>query len=217
MKKLIISLLAVVLGVGLFGGVAMAAGDPEDNAEFVCGNTGGVWYNGTCMERQPYCENVLGLKWDSGAELCVNPDIQAGTLLPVNQSGVGFDDCKDMFNFMSKNPGVLRYFFSLGEGTFDFAGEKMSQNDVLACGIRTGNISLWMIPYYIKYIIQFALTIAGLIAVFSLVVGGYFYLFGGMSSDKDKGKNAIIYGLLGFVVAMLAWALVNVVISALTR
>jgi hypothetical protein len=76
---------------------------------------------------------------------------------------------------------------------------------------------MWMIPFFIKYLIQFAISIAGLVAVGAIIIGGYFYLFGGLVDDKEKGKRAIMYGLGGFVVVLLAWTIVNAVIALLTR
>ena len=208
MKKTIVSFLAVLLGVGLFGGMAFADGESE------CVGGGKVWHDESCMDAKYYCESVVHGTLDNG--LCVIKDLQAGTLLPDNNAGISFEDCQGMFHKASGNSTELREVFTKNK-PFTYKNKAFGEQDVLACGIRTGDISLWMIPFYIKYFIQFALTIAGLIAVFSLIVGGYFYLFGGMASDKDKGKNAIVYGLLGFVVAMLSWAIVNVVVSALTR
>ncbi len=88
--------------------------------------------------------------------------------------------------------------------------------DILACGVKTGNIKLWMMPYYIRYILQFAIGLAGLIAVGGVVYGGYLYLFAGVSEDKDKGKKAIMYGVAGMVITMVAWAFVNIVLAVLT-
>lgn len=92
----------------------------------------------------------------------------------------------------------------------------MSASDVLGCGIKTGRISLWMIPYYIRFILEFLIGIAGLICVGGFVYGGFVYLFAGLSEDKDKGKKALFYSVTGLVVVMLAWAFVNIVIAVVT-
>lgn len=102
------------------------------------------------------------------------------------------------------------------------AKEKFEKRDdvyvkeVLGCGIKTGDISLWMVPYYIRFILEFILQLGGLIAVGGIIYGGYLYLFAGLSDDKDRGKKAILYGVGGIVLAMTAWALVNIVISVVT-
>jgi hypothetical protein len=89
----------------------------------------------------------------------------------------------------------------------------LAENDVLACGIKTGHIKLWMIPYYFRYMIEFALGLSGLLAVGGLVYGGYLYMFGGVVEDKEKGKKAILYALGGMVLTLSAWAIVSMVVA----
>ncbi|MBT4917639.1 hypothetical protein HN709_04415 [Candidatus Peregrinibacteria bacterium] len=91
-----------------------------------------------------------------------------------------------------------------------------SYTDILACGIKTGNIPLWMVPFYLRWILEFIIGLAGLASVAGLVVGGYMYMFGGLSSEKDKGKNAIKNAVIGLVLTLTAWAIVNVVLSLVT-
>lgn len=86
----------------------------------------------------------------------------------------------------------------------------------LGCGIKTGNIKLYMVPYYVRSILEFIIGISGLVCVGAIVFGGYWYLFAGISDDKERGKKAILYGVIGMVLTLLAWALVNILISLLT-
>lgn len=88
--------------------------------------------------------------------------------------------------------------------------------DILGCAITTGDIKMWMIPFYVRYFLEFVIGLAGLISVGALVYGGYLYLFAGLSQDKDKGKNAIKNGIIGFVLTLTAWAIVNIVMSFVT-
>ncbi len=65
---------------------------------------------------------------------------------------------------------------------------KTNERDgILGCAIQTGNIHLWMLPYYITYIIEFLMNIAGLISVLFVIIGGYLYAWGGLTEDKEKG------------------------------
>ncbi len=91
-----------------------------------------------------------------------------------------------------------------------------SYTQVLGCAITTGDVKMWMVPFFIRYILEFIIGLAGLIAVGGIVYGGYLYLFAGLSEDKDKGKNAIKNGILGFVLVLTSWAIVNIVISLVT-
>lgn len=89
-------------------------------------------------------------------------------------------------------------------------------NDILGCAIKTGNIELWMIPHFVIYAVETLLGVAGLISVLFIVVGGYQYAIGGLTEERDKAKKTIMYAIAGLVVALLAWAIVNLVQLALT-
>lgn len=82
--------------------------------------------------------------------------------------------------------------------------------------IVTGNIQLSDIPQYIAYLIQFLIAIAGTVALIGVMMGGYFYVIGSISEDKDKGKTKIKNSLIGFSVAILSYIIVDLVIRILT-
>lgn len=156
---------------------------------------------------------------------------EGGTILPSTTSSV--KDCRGIMNEVSKSSSWVKIkIFNTGAVPKDKIGGDESvtpkpsgtdpqlagvtANQILACGIKTGDIHLWMIPYYIKYILQFVIGISGLVSVGGIVYGGYLYLFAGVSNDKDQGKKAIQYALLGMVLTLVAWALVNIIMSLVT-
>ena len=56
----------------------------------------------------------------------------------------------------------------------------------------------------------------GLIAVFMLVFGGLKYILSGGDSKKvDSAKNTILYAIIGLIIAVFAYAIVNFVIGAI--
>ncbi len=90
------------------------------------------------------------------------------------------------------------------------------RDDLLACAVKTGRMDLALVPYYITYMINFALGLIGLISVLFIVIGGYRYVIGGLGEDKEKGKKTISHALMGMGVALLAWSLVNIILKAIT-
>jgi hypothetical protein len=61
-------------------------------------------------------------------------------------------------------------------------------------------------------IIQFVLAISGMAAVLFIVVGGFQYILGGASPDNaKKGKQTLLYAVLGLVIVLLAYTIVAVV------
>lgn len=89
-------------------------------------------------------------------------------------------------------------------------------NDILGCAIKTGRISLQMVPYFITYISNFLLSIVGLISILFIVIGGYQYIAGGLTDEKTKAKQYIYHALLGMGIAIMAWVIVNMVITIIT-
>lgn len=67
-----------------------------------------------------------------------------------------------------------------------------------------------------KQITNTILYIVGIVAVIMLIVGGIKYVISGGDSKKvTDAKNTVLYAIIGLVIAFLAFAIVNFVISAL--
>ena len=67
-----------------------------------------------------------------------------------------------------------------------------------------------------KRITNTILYIVGIIAVIMLVIGGIKYVISGGDAKKvTDAKNTVLYAIIGLVIAFLAFAIVNFVISAL--
>ena len=130
------------------------------------------------------------------------PETRPG-ILPTAE-GEDVDSCKKLFedNTSSDLRAKLK--------------DRKDVSKILGCGIITGDIHMWMVPYYIRYLLEFIIGIAGLIAVGGIVYGGFVYIFSGVSEDTDKGKKAITYGIIGMVLTLLSWAIVNIVIALVT-
>jgi len=65
--------------------------------------------------------------------------------------------------------------------------------------------------------VNLLLYILGAIAVVMIIVGGIYYVVsGGDATATTKAKNTILYSVVGLIVALLAYAIVNFVISSFT-
>ncbi len=70
----------------------------------------------------------------------------------------------------------------------------------------------------ITTIINWMLALAGLIAVFFLVVGGFRYIAaGGNEEAAEKGKSTVINAIIGIVIIVLSYVIVNVVSNLVTN
>ncbi len=124
------------------------------------------------------------------------------TLLPYTEKSG--DKCNQLMNDNS------------GKDVSAIMKDDKAGQDFLACGIKTGRITLAMVPYFIKYITNFILGLVGLVATLFIIIGGYHYVFGGLTDDKEKGKSSIRHALMGLALALMAWTIVNVIIQAVT-
>ena len=69
---------------------------------------------------------------------------------------------------------------------------------------------------FITLIINAVLFIIGIVAVVMIVLGGIGYATSqGDPGKVKKGKDTILYGIIGLVVALLAFAIVNFVLGAI--
>jgi hypothetical protein len=87
--------------------------------------------------------------------------------------------------------------------------DRLKAQDSLAKKFQTGEFELYDLGTYVQYLIEFLIYFAGGIAVLFIVIGGYKYMVGSISDDKEAGKKTIAYALTGFAIAVLAWTIVN--------
>jgi len=68
----------------------------------------------------------------------------------------------------------------------------------------------------IKGIINLLITIAGIISVIMIIVGGIKYTTsGGDAKAISSGKDTLVYAVIGLVISIMAYAIVNFVLGKL--
>ena len=139
-----------------------------------------------------------------GTAMAQNDASNIGTLLPGVDSSI---DCKKILNDLELGLVEPKKMFS--EGTLD-------KNDILACAIKTGRVKFWMVPFFIVYVIDFLIKVSGLVAILFIVIGGYKYVVAGATDDTDSAKSTITNSVIGLVVVLVAWAVINMIQFALT-
>ena len=82
--------------------------------------------------------------------------------------------------------------------------------------ISTGDIHLRNVPCFLKYFAETLIALGGTLAVVFIIIGGYRYVFG-FEEDKGGAKNTILYALIGLVVSLSAWVLVDIVLQIITE
>jgi hypothetical protein len=81
----------------------------------------------------------------------------------------------------------------------------------------TGNTRADIIALIAK-IIEWALYLSGAVAVVFIIIGGYRYMTaGGNEETATKARKAVVNALIGLVIIILAYVIVNVVTNFVTR
>ena len=113
---------------------------------------------------------------------------------------------------------LITYYFliaptAFAEFTLIPAGNALKEK---GCDFQTGDMKFSCVPNYIQYLIEVIIALAGTIAVIFVMIGGFKYVFSGVSDDKEAGKETITNALIGLVIAGLSWVIVTWVVSLLT-
>lgn len=82
--------------------------------------------------------------------------------------------------------------------------------------LRSGDVSFSDIPKIISYATTFVLGFAATVSVIMIIYGAFqMALFGLTSQEKKKGAETIQHGIIGFVITVSAWFIINIVMSNL--
>lgn len=70
----------------------------------------------------------------------------------------------------------------------------------------------------IKSVLNWVFGIIGIVAVIMIIMGGFNMMISSGDPGKvKKGKDTILYGIIGLVIAILAFAIVNFVINGIFK
>jgi len=125
-----------------------------------------------------------------------------------------------MFKFIRKK--VFRYFAPIIIGILALPAVGKAQSSVQSgltnlrgkiSGFNSGPFSnVRNIPDFIAVVIMILLLIAGALAVLFVIIGGYQYLTSaGNEEQAEKGKKTLINSIIGIVLIILSWVIVNVI------
>lgn len=91
------------------------------------------------------------------------------------------------------------------------SGANCAQGDQTPSNLFSGDDSIF------RQIVNIMLFIVGAVAVIMLIFGGIRYVTSGGAQDQvTAAKNTIMYAIIGIVVAILAFAVVNFVVTGVS-
>ena len=83
------------------------------------------------------------------------------------------------------------------------------------CDFITGEFHFYCVPIYVGYLVKFVFGFGAGMCIFNIIRGGYQIVLGGLSGEKESGKNRVTWAINGLIVAILSFAMVDIVVSAL--
>lgn len=119
----------------------------------------------------------------------------------------------------SGDDGYCDAIFDYGDPSLvqqSFADDDSKWAGLLGCAIERGKVKFWMIPYFVNYVLEFMINIAGVLVVLMIIIGGYYYIYGAVTDDKEKGKTIISYAIGGYVLVLSSWFIVNAILLAVS-
>lgn len=115
--------------------------------------------------------------------------------------------------------GVVSLASAAPAAAVDCAADQLSIDNGAACGKPTNARENLFAPNGIfSTIANTLIFLVGAVAVIYLIIGGLRYVISnGDSKSVEAAKNTILYAIVGIVVAVIAFALVQFVISSLNK
>lgn len=124
--------------------------------------------------------------------------------------GIALIAFASMFSFVSNVNAV-----SCPNGSYR-AGEDVGS--ISECNLAKDHAGANDLMGTVNIIINVVLGVLGLLAVVVIIYGGFMYTTSvGDSSKIKKAKDTIMYGVIGLVIALLAFAIVNFVVSSIFK
>lgn len=83
------------------------------------------------------------------------------------------------------------------------------------CNFSTGAHLASCIPSFIAHLIQFVFGLIGGFFLINVMIAGYQIAISGITGDKEAGKRRVTWSVVGLVVSVLAFVILDMVISLL--
>lgn len=87
-----------------------------------------------------------------------------------------------------------------------------------SCNFKTGDLHFECVPLLIANIVGFLFAGVGTFCLIQIIIAGYEFALGSaLGGSTDKGKQRMRNALIGLVVSVLSYAIVNFLLDSLTR
>lgn len=99
-------------------------------------------------------------------------------------------------------------------GTVKGNSEDKTANSLAECDITVGKNTAKEVTNTVESAINVVLSFVGVAAVAVIIIGGIQYITSqGDAAKAARARNVILYGVIGLIICMLAFAIVNLVLT----
>lgn len=84
-----------------------------------------------------------------------------------------------------------------------------------SCDFVTGNISAGCIPLFIGHIIQLVFGLISAFFLLNVIFAGYQIAMGSWTGDKANGKDRLTWSIIGLVISICAFLILDLVVSVI--
>ncbi|MBP9773788.1 MAG: hypothetical protein KBD00_04115 [Candidatus Peribacteraceae bacterium] len=86
------------------------------------------------------------------------------------------------------------------------------------CDFKYGDIHFDCIPFYVQSLTYAVISLAGSISLIMLMYNGFRWMIGPVTEGStDAAKKGILYSILGLIVSLMAYAIIDTVVSTVTQ
>ena len=114
--------------------------------------------------------------------------------------------------------GLINNVSAVGCPAGSLRGADAEVGSISECNIAEDHAGSTDLMKTLNTIINVVLGVLGLLAVAMIIYGGFMYTTSAGDATKiKKAKDTIMYGVIGLVIALLAYAIVNFVVSSIFK
>jgi len=106
-------------------------------------------------------------------------------------------------------------FFNLTQAAYTLIPTEQD-DPALASKFQNGGFQLYDIPQYALYLINKTSTLAGVLGVVFVMIGGYYYIIGAINGTPDVGKKHLQNVFMGLAFVAFAWMIIDIAVRFFT-
>ncbi len=91
------------------------------------------------------------------------------------------------------------------------------QNGIPGCNFTTGSLMASCIPNFIAHLVEFVFGLLGVFFLANVIFAGYQIAMSGLTGDKEAGKRRLTWSIIGLIVAICAFVILDLIISVITE